>query len=619
MKIKNQNFIMMRVMIIIFLIISSCNEDFLEPIPLSFYAPENVLVSENGLQSLLDNALSTLRFEFCTDNSPFMTTLKYSDVTVEGQTSKAECWQDLNIQMIPSGDHYSNPTTKIGWYWDESYKIIKDCNTIIDRIDAAEFSSESRKNTLLGSAYFLRAFRYYAKTLLYGDVPFVIEEIKSPRLDFYTTTKESIWKKMIDDLEFAVQHVPEANNVARGQVTKAACKHLLAKYYLLEGRFDDAIQQTSDIINGGIHRLVTERFGVDRNIPNKDVIWDLHRPLNKSINAEGLLITVDRLDMEGNTSGTAWMRNVVPWWEGNILTPDGASGMSNRAGLEIPLVEKYGRGIARLRPTGYTMRDIWNLNGETDWSDFRHNKENGNWMTMEMMVYNNPALKGKNEWYGKNLRLFNDNGQVLSLDTIRSWHQWPFYKVSIPDQRNVQPQGGPSDWYIFRLAETYLLRAEAYVWKNEWQKAADDINKIRERANAQYMYNAADISQQQIKAVLDERNRELFLEEMRKIELTRISIIYARTNIPCFNGKIYNMTNISEDNFYYDWINEVSDFYNKENVQTLAGNKFTISPHHIFWPIHEDAIKVNVDGVINQNKGYFGYENNVPPLVYVEN
>ncbi len=614
--------------LLLLLIITSCSEDFLEPEPLSFYAPENVLEHEDGLQAVLDQTLVSLRVEMCNDQSPFLVNLKYSDVAVDGSTDKATPWQDLNNQMLPDGRLDDFAFTRIGWYWDESYEIIKNCNTVINRVEKVDFSSETKKNALLGGAYFLRAYRYYEKTLQFGDVPFVLEEINEPRLDFYTTTKESIWEKMILDLEFAVQYVPEANEVARGQVTKAACRHLLAKYYLLVGRFDDAIAQTSAIINGGVHKLVTQRFGEDSNIPEKDVIWDLHRVNNKSINDEGLLMIVERygedisygqynsVNSGWDRAGTISMRNVLPNYgqTGIIKTPSGANGMSDKAGLEIGLVEKYGRGVARIRPSGYSQRDVWVLNGEMDWQDYRHKTDNGNWMTMEMLVYNNSSLKG-NEWYGKNLQLYNNSGSLLCLDTIRCWYQWPHYKVWVEDIDNVQPQGGPGDWYIFRLAETYLLRAEAYVWKGEWQLAADDINVIRQRANAKYSYTASDIQQQRIGAVLDERTRELYLEEPRKVELTRIAIIFANTGITCYNGKTYNLENISQDNFWYDRVNEVSDFYNK-NVRTAYGNYFTCSPYHIFWPIPAYAINANTGGIINQNEGYPGTEKNVTPLVY---
>lgn len=603
---------------------NSCKKSFLEPEPLSFYAPQNVLVKQAGLQAVLDNALSSLRDEFGTDQSPFCTNIKYSDAGVDGSTDKATPWQDLIHQMLPDGVYNDNAYTKIGWYWDNSYQIIKDCNTVISRIDNATFNSDADKNKLLGGAYFLRAFRYYEKTLQYGDVPFIIEELTEPRADFYTTTKESIWLKMIRDLEFAVQNVPEANQVARGQVTKAACKHLLAKYYLLEGRFDDAITITSEIINGGVHHLMTQRFGIDKNNASKDVVWDLFRIENKSTaeNTEGLLMTVDRYGMDGNTAGTKSMRNIVPNFglTGLIKTPNGANGMTDKAGAAIPLVETYGRGVARIRPTYYTYHSVWTLNGVNDTLDYRHRTDNGNWMTMEKMVYNEPALlKSNNPYYGKHLQLYSATGTILCLDTIRTWFQWPHYKIWIPDPDLVQPQGGPGDWYIYRLAETYLLRAEAYVWKGEWQKAADDINTVRQRANAQYMYTAADIQNLKIGAVLDERNRELYYEEARKVELTRIALIYAKTGIPCYNGKTYTMANISEDNFWYDRVNEKSDFYNKPNARTAYGNYFTCAPYNIFWPVPSYAINSNTGGIINQNNGYPGTDRNVPPLEYTGN
>jgi hypothetical protein len=606
--------------LITLLLLSSCSESFLKPEPLSFYAPENVLVNEKGLQAVLDNVLVKLRDEYCTDQAPFLVNLKYSDVAVDGSTDKATPWQDLNNQMLPDGKYNDNAYTKIGWYWDESYRTIKDCNTVITRIGNATFSSEASKNNILGSALFMRAYHYYAKTLQYGDVPLVLEELTEPKLDFYTTTKESIWKKMIMDLEFAVLNVPEANLTKKGQVTKGACKHLLAKYYLLTGRFDDAIRLTSEVIDGGIHKLNTARFGVDKGIATKDVIWDMFRIENKSIagNTEGLLIAIDRYGVLGSTTGANSMRNISPNWgaTGIIKTPNGANGLSDAAKCEIGLVEKYGRGVARIRPTYYAQASIWTINGAQDNIDYRHNSDNGNWVNMERLVYNNPVLKSSNNpWYGKNIQLRSDTKTLLCIDTIRMWFSWPHYKVWVPDPDRVQPQGGPGDWYIIRLAETYLLRAEAYIWKNEWQKAANDINVIRQRANAKYMYTASDIQTKKIGAVLDERARELYYEELRKVELTRIAIIYATTGIPCYNGKIYSLDKISDDNFWYDRIVEVSDFYNK-SAKTPYGNVFTCSPKHIFWPVPSYAINSNTGGIINQNKGYPGTAKNVAPLVY---
>lgn len=113
--------------------------------------------------------------------------------------------------------------------------------------------------------------------------------------------------------------------------------------------------------------------------------------------------------------------------------------------------------------------------------------------------------------------------------------------------------------------------------------------------------------------MLDERARELFYEETRKCELTRIAYLYAKTGKECYNGKTYSLGNFSKSNFWYDRIMEKTEFFNK-GVKTVAGDEFTMSPFHVLWPIPQTAIDANSLGVINQNEGYTGFENNVDAL-----
>lgn len=78
------------------------------------------------------------------------------------------------------------------------------------------------------------------------------------------------------------------------------------------------------------------------------------------------------------------------------------------------------------------------------------------------------------------------------------------------------------DWYLFRLAETYLLRAEAYYWLNQTDKAAADINSVRVRAKADPIV----ASQVSIDYILDERARELFAEEIQKNGINQNCLYY---------------------------------------------------------------------------------------------
>jgi hypothetical protein len=229
---------------------------------------------------------------------------------------------------------------------------------------------------------------------------------------------------------------------------------------------------------------------------------------------------------------------------------------------------------------------------------------------MEDLLYNEQALKTSFDVnYLKPLQLRNATGVLLCTDTIRSWYPWPNYKLFIPDVENSPQQGGHTDWYIFRIAETYLLRAEAYFWKGDLVNAAADINKVRSRANATPLLP----SEINIGTILDERARELFFEEPRKTELTRIAYILAMTGQPAYNGKTYSLATFSENNFFYDRIKEKNIFY-RNGIRTNYGTVYTISPYHVLWPVPTSSIQANTYGRINQNKGYNGYELNVPPL-----
>ncbi|MCO5235099.1 MAG: RagB/SusD family nutrient uptake outer membrane protein [Chitinophagaceae bacterium] len=591
---------------------SSCKKSFLSPDPLSFYTPENTFNTVGGLKSSIIACERNLRYEWFGDGAPIITQNVFSEVAIEGTTDKSGPAQNLNLQITPTANLNSVDFNRIGWYWDEGYRGIKYANTAITYIDLPQWTSQEEKNQVLAAAYFHRAYRYYMLTNEFGDVPVSLKEVSSAKTDYFSVKREVILQKMKEDLEFAEQWAPEIAD--GGEVTKGAVRHLLTKVNLALGKFDDAIASAGRVIDDGIHALMTQRFGVDKDDASKNLIWDLHRPLNKALasNTETLMLVIDRdgyIGVGDFDGGGSTMRQAVPFWISNIYTPTGNKGTSDAQKKNQPLIDwdqanMYGRGIGRSRGTWYSTHMIWN-----DPGDMRHAP--GVWMRMEDLLYNNYTIK-TDPFYGKNLQLYNSSGGILCTDTIRSWYDWPHYKLFVEDNQNSNPSGGHSDWYVFRLAETYLLRAEAYFWKGQNDLAAADINKVRERAGCQPITTA----EVNIGVILDERARELYYEEPRKVELTRMSYLFAMTGKTAYNGKTYTMQNFSQDNFFYDRIMEKTDFYNK-GVTTNHGDRYTISPYHVLWPIPQNSINLNVTGVINQNEGYDGFAKNVPALTQI--
>jgi len=590
----------------------SCKKDFLKPEPLSFYLPETAYTDVAGLQAALVACARNLRFEYYGGNPPILTEMLFTEIAVEGTTDKSGPAQDLNLLITPDGVTFNNDDrNKIGVYWDEAYRGIKYANTVISRIDNITYSSPAQRNAILGAAYFHRALRYYRLTHQFGDVPAIMKEITSPKLDFYSVKREVILQKIKLDLDSALLWTSDAVN--KGEVTKGAVGHLLTKVNLALGNFDDAITAANGVINGGIYKLMKDPFGsapppalvpAGKTIPESlpsNVIWDLHRPENKSLaqNREGIFMIIDRFGEGQYGTGMTIMRQAVPLWGSNVNTPTGKKGTDDNTSPAFIQSNLYGRGIGRTRPSNYAQYEIWN-----DPKDLRHAK--GNWIFMEDLLYNNMGLKSDATIYLQKLRR-NAAGVPYSTDTIRSYYGWPQYKLFIPDFENSPMQGGHSDWYLFRLAETYLLRAEAYFWKGNLAAAAADINEVRTRAGC------SPIAQVNMGTIVDERARELYFEEPRKTEMTRISYLFAKTGQAAENGKTYSLTAFSDNNYLYDRVMAKNNFY-KLGIRTAHNDKYTMSPYHILWPIPSTAIEANSNGIINQNKGYIGFDKNVPAL-----
>lgn len=612
---------------VLLLAAGGCKKSFLDSDQLSQYSPETSLSNVAALRGALNALGANVRQEYFGDSAPMLTESIFSDVAVEGTTDKSTPAQDLVARITPDANLNSADFNKIGWYWEEEFKGVRYANTVISNIDRPVYSSPAERNSILGAAYFYRAYHYYRLVHQFGDVPLMLKDLDAPRDNFFSTKREVILEKMKADLEFAQTNVPD--NANRGEVTKGAVSHLLTKVNLALGKFDDAIAAAGNVLNGSKYGLMTNRFGSTASDATKNVVWDLHRMDNKALpnNKETLFLVVDRESLAGGFTalGSQLMRNTVPAWHfANVKTPSGATALTDAANAEIPLTRMYGRGIGRYRGTPYSTKYIW-----TDHTDYRHAK--GMWMDMTDLVYNNPALKtskiqADRDLYGKPLLEYNSSNVAArfengALDTIRHWFGWPHYKVFINSTNALAndpywspPRGTNTDWYVFRVAETYLLRAEAYYWKGELSLAMDDINKVRARANAAPL---TDISKITIGTILDERARELYWEEPRKTELTRIAYIFASTGKTAYNGKSYAVASFSENNFFYDRIMEKNDFY-KNEVPTLQGVKYRIAPYHVLWPVPASVQRFNANGRVNQNKGYSGFESNVPPLDKIE-
>lgn len=641
-------------------VLSGCKESFLEPDPLSFYEPTATFTTESGLSAALSQC--DLNMKTCwasgADKMAIFNQFQFTDMLWIG-TGNAASFNDMNANLQSStvGTSELNDQAEhaIYWFWNQGYAAVKYSNTVLQYAPQVQGLSEDLLHEYMGRAYFHRSFWYYALVHEFRNVPLLTKLPESPKQNYKSTTREAILEMIEGDMENAVEWVPNqapgsyTEKYKGGYVNNAACRLLLAKIYMANNKFDKALEQLNAIESQG-YALMTEPFG-DEVQPlaeqtlhvTRNVIWDLHRHENvfKSENKELIYGLVNSgTNVRDYRSLRAWMPF---FFDGKVKAPSGKQAMANNSfnsssyDPENDWLHAVGRGIGSRRPSPWSQHALWNVEGEGDKGDLRHNSEVGNWFRMEDMTYNHPDTKQPDDngivWYGQKLRLYTpghegDPDYLLCEDTLRRWYQAPLYKLYAYDADRNQPgqnqyngvsKGSIGDLYLYRFAEVVLLRAECYIYLKQNDKAREELNKIRKRAHCDVLYTGTVT----IDDVFDERARELYVEEWRHDEMVRASYNLVHTGIADRDGNVYTMEGITQSkgieltkaSFWYNRVTKYGG-YNDGTFYIVNGSKsnfyYTLGKHNIFWPIPEIAITANSKGVLYQNYGYEGYDDTIP-------
>lgn len=638
-------------------ILSGCADSFLKPDPLSFFEPATTFSTESGLRAAMaysDKHMRRYWFSENTNNIPFFTDQVFGDMIIYGKTDAGSGFRaDFAGNLTPTSwmETGFNDGTIIGWMWNDTWDHVKSANTVLNYVDQAEGLDEDVRNEYKGRAYFHRAWAYYNLSFWFGNLPLVTQLPTTPKQDYKSTPIAEIMKMLCHDLKLAVEWVPSQKDMTYyGMINKEACRHLYVKCLLAAGDFKEAENQATILIEQSGKALMRSTFGQDLNTKatqtwnvTRNVIWDLHRPENKMIAANTECILGLPNISEESFQSYPVLRVVGPNVIGNnrTITPDNKGIAQERNNMafnsdkydaQADWLHALGRGIGVFRPTFWSQHLLWNdpVTGKEDCQDLRHNHEVGNWVRMEDQTYNQPG----SAYHGKKLMLYapedvtNKRGQVvlhkgdiLCEDTIRGWYDEPLYKLYYVDQKALETEGsndfqGASlgangNHYLFRLAETYLLRAEARLYQGNVGGATADVNEIRKRANAQNLYTTVNIGD-----IMNERARELYMEEFRKVELTRVSMILAMTGIADEWGNTYSLDNWDKQSgtdaaggsYWYQRLIHYS-LYNKGEISVpgLLIN-YRMDKHNLFWPIPHNAIIGNTKGQLYQNYGYDGYD-----------
>lgn len=474
-----------------------CDEDFLTESPPNIIVPENLYTDLAGFRAGL-NALyaQARRVREGASGENLLMSEAWTVGVDNGFANYPAGTERIFNEWGPRNNALEDYYLDI-WTW--LYQTINAANTIINRSDNPDVNwTEDQKNEVVAEARFFRAWCYRHLTYLWGDVPLNLEEAsgESIRTDWVRTPKEEVFKQMEEDLLFAEEHLPPTSDDA-GRLTKAVAQHYLAELYLRMDEPEKAEEKANAVIGSGLYKLITERYGVRANepgVPFMDQFLDGNVNRNEG-NTEVLWAFQLELDLPGG--GSSIMRR---YWVNRYY---------NLKGLAV--TDEYGgRGIGRLSPTS------WAINlyepGDDRGSEYAIRK---------FYLYNDP----ENLPSGKQL------GDTLVLDWTTekmSNPKWPSTrKWDWTDPLDASGAGQYGDQPYVRLAETYLLLAEAQFDQGKLADAAATLNIVRARSHASEI-DAGDVT---IDFILDERSRELLCEGERRYALIRTGKWLERTRL----------------------------------------------------------------------------------------
>ncbi len=538
-------------LLILTLLATSCSDEFLEEVPQDFLVSENAFTDPEGFKAGIASLHRSARDIWTHADGTNAAVLMGLGSDLAYYEYGNGSVQRMNYEGISSDDGLAAN------YWNMMYALIKDANVIITRAEDASINWEydNQKTEIIAEATFFRAYAYRILAQLFGGVPILDFENTGVLNDVQRASKSETYQFIIDDLRYCTQNLPYEEKEP-GRISRAAALHLLAEAYVATEQWQAAIDASSTVINDPNYELMTERFGSRSGEPG-DVYWDLFRIGNQN-RVTGNKETIWAVQLEWETQGGGYstgakglpMERAWTPYRSSLKDPD------NKKGFEVN--DEYGRGAGFCTPTDYLAYTIWDINHDDSYDDdMRNSLYNIHRVERGQFIYDNSS----SAYFGTPMTL-----ETAMPQSLAAWFPI-FIKNTTPNNHpgGVINQGRIwRDHYVMRLAETYLLRAEAYLGAGELGLAAADINKVRERANAEPI-TSSDVD---IDFILDERARELSMEELRTLTLQRLGLQYERTR----------------------------------DLNFKAGP--TIAPHNNLWPIPQTDIDLNTGAVLEQNPGY---------------
>lgn len=352
--------------------------------------------------------------------------------------------------------------------WRHHFKVIDRANALIDAAEKVEGMDEEDRNKAIAEARLFRGHSLFTLWRMFNNV-YVRTEPTTPDNVFdrveAPSTKEEIFTQINEDFDYAIENLPWVD--APGRFTQALARHLRAKAALWEEDWQTAATHADAVINNGNYQL----------LPNPASVFSGDR---NSIEA----LFVIQLE-EGVPGGGP----------GNLIPANFMTRYDRVVGARYSY-DQGGRGFGFIYPNKYLLSLYDSFDKRLDAyyiTKFYYNDE-------------------ENLPDGVNL------GDQIFIDDQATYYERiaPSVKKYFDDDIPVEAAVSYKNILIYRLAETHLIGAEAYMRMGDQSKAIEMINPLRDRAGVPPYFSLSELD------LMKEHARELAFEGQRFYFLKRI-------------------------------------------------------------------------------------------------
>jgi len=437
--------------------------------------------------------------------------------------------------------------------WRIMYRGVNQANAVLNRAESIEGMDQATLTTRLAEVRFLRALYYFNLVRYYGNVHLSLEETEGVETEANRTSAQEVYAQaIIPDLEYAVSNLPSSQS-DYGRVTKAAAEFLLAKVHLTapQGSPAQTVSLMTNVINNYGFSLLDDWSDLwdINNEENSEVVWTV---INSKQQVD------EGLDEYGHRGHLYF-----------LFEYDKRPGMTRDT--------ENGRPWKRFRPTDHLL-GLWDRTKDARYDKgykhvwYANNPIPGQQIGDTALYIPGPGVDRNGVNQDAKWTQVNKDAVLYQVYTTDQYNQviFPSLNKWIDNTRpNRQHTQGQRDFILMRLADAYLIRAEAHLKQGNAAQAAEDLNVIRRRGawdgeEASMEITAAEVD---IDFILDERARELVGEGHRWFDLVRTNKLVERV-------KAHNLD---------------------------ATNN--IQPYHVLRPIPLDQID-RTEGGYEQNPGY---------------